>query len=207
MRTRLNRQQITGFWAAWTGWTLDGMDSVIYALVLSPALTELLPKSGLKATPAAVGYAGSVLFALFLVGWGLSLIWGPIADKYGRSRALAATILVYALFTGAAAFASNVVASTATVVPRSKPFVAANSKIRANTASCTASGKRWRVTVNDECSGTGFVTPSPRNSRRARLSLHRHAMARCPSRPSKYPTSNMRKYTPGGIDGRPSRWA
>ena len=45
--TKLNRQQIVGFWAAWSGWTLDGMDSVIYALVLSPALTELLPQSGI----------------------------------------------------------------------------------------------------------------------------------------------------------------
>jgi len=51
-RTKLTHQQITGFWGAWAGWTLDGMDSVIYALVLSPALTELLPKSGYKATPA-----------------------------------------------------------------------------------------------------------------------------------------------------------
>ena len=107
-RTPLNRSQITGFWAAWAGWTLDGMDSVIYALVLSPALTELLPKSGIKATPANVGYAGSVLFALFLVGWGLSLIWGPIADRFGRTRVLAATVLVYALFTGAAALSQSV---------------------------------------------------------------------------------------------------
>lgn len=107
-RTRLNRSQITGFWAAWTGWTLDGMDSVIYALVLSPALNELLPKSGIANTPANVGYAGSVLFALFLVGWGLSLIWGPIADRFGRTRVLAATIFVYALFTGAAALAQSV---------------------------------------------------------------------------------------------------
>jgi hypothetical protein len=67
-RTKLNRSQIMGFWAAWSGWTLDGMDSVIYALVLSPALTELLPKSGIKPTPGNVGFAGSVLFALFLVG-------------------------------------------------------------------------------------------------------------------------------------------
>ena len=106
--TRLSRQQITGFWGAWTGWTLDGMDSVIYALVLSPALNELLPKSGYKATPATVGYAGSVLFALFLVGWGLSLIWGPIADRFGRTSVLAATIFVYAIFTGAAAMSQNV---------------------------------------------------------------------------------------------------
>lgn len=107
-RTKLTRQQIAGFWAAWAGWTLDGMDSVIYALVLAPALTELLPRSGVAATPAHVGFAGSVLFAVFLAGWGFSFIWGPIADHFGRTRALAATILVYALFTGAAAFASNV---------------------------------------------------------------------------------------------------
>ena len=107
-RTKLNREQIVGFWAAWTGWLLDGMDSVIYALVLAPALTELLPRSGMEATPARVGFVGSVLFGAFLVGWGLSFLWGPIADRFGRTRALAATILVYALFTGAAAFAQNV---------------------------------------------------------------------------------------------------
>ena len=106
--TKLSRQQITGFWGAWTGWTLDGMDSVIYALVLSPALTELLPKSGFKSTPANVGFAGSALFALFLVGWGLSLIWGPMADRFGRSRVLSATIFVYAIFTAAAALSQTV---------------------------------------------------------------------------------------------------
>ena len=108
MPSKLNRQQITGFWAAWTGWTLDGMDSVIYALVLAPALTELLPRSGMEATPARVGYVGSVMFALFLVGWGCAFVWGPVADKFGRTKALAATILMYALFTGASAFAQNV---------------------------------------------------------------------------------------------------
>ena len=84
------------------------MDSFIYALVLSPALTELLPKSGYVKTPANVGLAGSILFALFLVGWGLSFMWGPIADRFGRTRVLAATILAYAVFTGAAALAQSV---------------------------------------------------------------------------------------------------
>ena len=97
-----------GFWAAWTGWTLDGMDSFIYALVLSPALTELLPKSGMSGSPANVGLVGSILFALFLVGWGLAFVWGPIADRFGRARVLAASVLVYAVFTGAAAFSENV---------------------------------------------------------------------------------------------------
>jgi len=107
-RTRLNRHQIIGFWGAWAGWTLDGMDSVIYALVLNPALTELLPRSGIEASPANVGWAGSILFALFLIGWGLSLVWGPIADRFGRSRVLACTIFVYAIFTGFAALSQNV---------------------------------------------------------------------------------------------------
>jgi MFS family permease len=107
-RSKLSRQQITGFWGAWAGWTLDGMDSVIYALVLSPALMELLPRSGFEATPANVGFAGSILFAIFLVGWGLSLIWGPIADRFGRSRVLATTIFVYATFTGLAALSQTV---------------------------------------------------------------------------------------------------
>ena len=107
-RTPLDRDQIIGFWSAWAGWMLDGMDSFIYALVLRPALTELLPKSGIAATPQAIGTYGSILFALFLVGWGLSFIWGPIADRFGRTRTLAGTIVVYAVFTGAAFFADSV---------------------------------------------------------------------------------------------------
>src|SRR6185437_8841975 len=107
-RTPLNRSQIAGFWGAWAGWTLDGMDSFIYALVLTPALTELLPRSGFAATPSNVGLAGSILFALFLVGWGLSFIWGPIADRFGRTKVLAATIFTFAMFTGLAATSTNV---------------------------------------------------------------------------------------------------
>src|ERR1700726_4985277 len=106
--TKLSSAQITGFWGAWSGWTLDGMDSFIYALVLSPALSELLPKSGYAKTPVNVGLAGSILFALFLVGWGLSFVWGPIADRFGRTRVLAATILAYAVFTGLAALSQTV---------------------------------------------------------------------------------------------------
>lgn len=87
---------------------LDGMDSVIYALVLSPAMKELLPNSGIDPTPANVAFSGSILFALFLMGWGLSFLWGPLADRFGRARCLAATILVFSIFTGAAAFAHTV---------------------------------------------------------------------------------------------------
>jgi MFS family permease len=104
----LTRNQRRGFWAAWAGWTFDGMDSFIYALVLVPALTELLPRSGIAATPASTGFYGSVLFALFLVGWGLSTLWGPVADRFGRVRTLVLTIVCYSLFTFLGAIAASV---------------------------------------------------------------------------------------------------
>lgn len=106
--TRLTRNQIRGFWAAWAGWTLDGMDSFIYALVLVPAMRELLPASGIAATAANTGYYGGILFALFLIGWGFAFLWGPVADRFGRVRTLMLTILIYSLFTFLGCLASNI---------------------------------------------------------------------------------------------------
>ncbi len=97
-----------GFWAAWGGWALDGMDSFIYALVLVPALRELLPRSGIAANTQNLGFYGGLLFALFLVGWGLALLWGPLADTFGRVRTLMITILCYSIFTSLGAFATSV---------------------------------------------------------------------------------------------------
>ena len=107
-RTKLNPNQIRGFWAAWGGWALDGMDASIYAIVLVPALRELLPRSGIAATPGNVVYYGSVLLALFLFGWGLSMVWGPVADRFGRVRALMLTILCYSLFTFLCGLVTNI---------------------------------------------------------------------------------------------------
>jgi MFS family permease len=107
-KSKLTRNQIRGFWAAWGGWTLDGMDSFIYDLVLVPALTELLPRSGIPATTANLGLYGGLLFALFLIGWGLSLVWGPLADRFGRVRTLILTILFFSLFTLFSAAATTV---------------------------------------------------------------------------------------------------
>ncbi len=104
----LNQNQIRGFWASWGGWALDGMDSFIYALVLVPSLRDLLPLSGISATKGNVGYYGGLLFALFLVGWGLAFLWGPIADKFGRVRTLMITIAWYSVFTFLSALVTSV---------------------------------------------------------------------------------------------------
>ncbi|MGA2003925.1 MAG: MFS transporter [Terriglobales bacterium] len=84
------------------------MDSFIYALVLVPSLRDLLPRSGIAATKANVGFYGGLLFALFLVGWGMAFLWGPVGDKFGRVRTLMLTILCYSVFTFLSAFAGNV---------------------------------------------------------------------------------------------------
>ena len=108
MKTRLTSNQWRGFFAAWGGWALDGMDSYIFALVLVPAMRELLPRSGLPNDIASIGFYGGVLFALFLTGWGCAFLWGPIADKFGRVRTLMLTILWYSVFTFLCCFSTNI---------------------------------------------------------------------------------------------------
>lgn len=87
---------------------MDGMDSFILSLVLVPALRDVLPKSGIPATTGNVGYYSGLLFALFMIGWGTALVWGPVADRFGRARTLMFTILWFSLFTLLAAAAQDV---------------------------------------------------------------------------------------------------
>jgi MFS family permease len=107
-RSKLTKVHIIGFLGCWLGWVMDGVDSFIFALVFVPSMRELLPASGIEATPANIGFAGSIMFALFLIGWGMAFLWGPLGDKWGRAKTLAATIVVYSVFTAAAAFSQDV---------------------------------------------------------------------------------------------------
>ena len=104
----LTGDQRRAFLAAWGGWTLDGMDGFIFSLVLVPAMRDVLPKSGIAATQANIGYYGGLLFALFMIGWGLALIWGPIADRFGRARTLMFTVLWFSLFTFLASLSQGI---------------------------------------------------------------------------------------------------
>ena len=105
MLPSLSANQKRGLFAAFGGVALDGVDSFIYALVLVPAMRDLLPRSGIAATTGNLGLYGSVLFASFLIGWGLAFVWGPLADRYGRVRMLMLAIVCYSLFTFLGAFA------------------------------------------------------------------------------------------------------
>lgn len=98
-------RQLSGYQAlvlvvAWLGWVFDSMDATIYALVLTPALKELL---GAGATPESIGWHGGIIFSVFLIGWALGgVAFGVIADSLGRARTLVITILIYAVFTAMA---------------------------------------------------------------------------------------------------------
>src|SRR5438046_7417015 len=67
-----------------------------------------MPRSGIAATKGNVGYYGGLLFALFLCGWGLAFLWGPVGDKFGRVRTLMLTIVWYSVFTFLSALVANV---------------------------------------------------------------------------------------------------
>src|SRR5258707_12425983 len=77
-------------------------------MVLVPCVAEFLPRSRIPATTANIGFYGGVLFACFLVGWGLSLGWGPIADRFGRVRTLSLTIIFFSVFTLLSALSTSV---------------------------------------------------------------------------------------------------
>ncbi|HEV3439493.1 MAG TPA: MFS transporter [Gemmata sp.] len=101
----LSPQQWKSGIAAWLGWLFDGLDMHLYVLVAAPFVAELL---GPNSSKEQVGYYGSWIQASFLIGWALGgAVFGRIADRIGRSRALTLTILTYAAFTGLSFFAQT----------------------------------------------------------------------------------------------------
>jgi len=86
------------------GWALDIMDGYLYAIVLFPAMSELLGTT----QSATIGWYGGIVLSIFMIGWALGgLIFGPIADRYGRAKTMAITILIYAVFTGLCGIAGS----------------------------------------------------------------------------------------------------
>ena len=94
---------------AWLGWVFDAMDATIYAIVLHPALHELLQTSpGATVSPEEIGWYGGIIFSIFLIGWAIGgITFGILADRFGRTKVLIATIIIYAVFTGAAALSQD----------------------------------------------------------------------------------------------------
>jgi len=86
--------------AASFGWMLDSFDVMLYAMVLAALMSDM---SMAKAT---AGLLGSLTLIASAVG---GLVFGVIADRFGRRRALMGSILIYSVFTAACGFATSVV--------------------------------------------------------------------------------------------------
>ena len=107
-RDGVTRYQWLVLMIAWLGWVFDAMDATIYAIVLHPALHDLLQSSGQPVTSELIGWYGGIIFSVFLIGWALGgIFFGVIADHIGRTKTLIATILIYAIFTGLAALSQD----------------------------------------------------------------------------------------------------
>jgi MFS family permease len=85
--------------AAWTGWLLDAFDVMMYALVLGTLLHEFALSKGMA------GLLGSL--TLIASGFG-GVLFGIIADRYGRRPALMGSLLVYSVFTCACGLSTTV---------------------------------------------------------------------------------------------------
>ena len=85
--------------AASLGWLLDAFDVMLYALVLASLMTDL------SMDRATGGLLGSLTLAASAVG---GILFGVIADRWGRTRALSLSIIIYSVFTALCGVAQNV---------------------------------------------------------------------------------------------------
>jgi MFS family permease len=79
--------------AAWLGWGFDVFDGLLFAYAGKPTLKSLLgPATPESEITAWLGYIN----AIFLVGWGAGgIIFGRVTDRFGRTRTLLITMLLY----------------------------------------------------------------------------------------------------------------
>ena len=85
--------------AASMGWLLDAFDVMLYALVLTAVIAEF------GVSPQVGGLMGSLTLGASAVG---GLVFGVLADRLGRTRALNLSILLYSVFTFACGLAPNI---------------------------------------------------------------------------------------------------
>jgi MFS family permease len=104
--SELTPQQWKSGAAAGLGWTFDGLELHLYTLVATPLVVHLLGAA--STSDPGVKEKSAYIQAAFLVGWAAGgAFFGRLGDRLGRSRALALTVLTYALCTGFCAVAQT----------------------------------------------------------------------------------------------------
>jgi MFS family permease len=96
--------------AAWAGWGFDMFDAVLFNFVAPncvPTLLGLAPGSA-AAHSATVFWTG-LISSILLVGWAAGgVLFGWVADRIGRKRAMLATVALYTVGTALCAAATNI---------------------------------------------------------------------------------------------------
>ncbi|MEZ5316281.1 MAG: MFS transporter [Vicinamibacterales bacterium] len=95
---RADRTARRALLAASLGWMLDAFDVMLYALVLSSV------RSDLNLSGEVAGGLQSLTLLASAAG---GLAFGVIADRWGRTRALMMSVLIYSVFTAACGFAQT----------------------------------------------------------------------------------------------------
>ncbi|HET6247263.1 MAG TPA: MFS transporter, partial [Tepidisphaeraceae bacterium] len=86
-------------------WFFDCLDQRIFSLARIPALSSLMH---LPSSDGSVQHFGKIVTAFFLIGWGIGgLLFGALGDRFGRTRMLTVTILIYSIFTGLSFFSRS----------------------------------------------------------------------------------------------------
>jgi len=94
----LNKYQRFVLIIAWLGWVFDVMEASLFGLTKQPMLKEMLGEAGYKLHGTFWEGWGHTSM---LLGWSLGgLIFGIVADRWGRSKTLILTVGLYCLFTG-----------------------------------------------------------------------------------------------------------
>jgi MFS family permease len=84
------------------GWLFDCMGQRIFVLAREPALQELLGAS------SNVDQWGRMATFILMVGWATGgILFGMMSDKYGRVKAMVATLVAYTIFSGLSGLARN----------------------------------------------------------------------------------------------------
>jgi MFS family permease len=87
------------------GWVFDVFEGQVFVACMEDAMPQLLPSS---ATAGDKDYYNNIALAAFLLGGALGgVVFGALADRIGRTRAMIYTILIYSAFTCLSALAQN----------------------------------------------------------------------------------------------------